>query len=91
VSHPGINYSIKHIGTVFRRLFSIAMEDIKHGNEFSAEFKIMPRGIERFLATEYDDMLWTLMERVSGGTHISLEPMYSTIDPSLPTSTPKKI
>ncbi|KAL7565231.1 hypothetical protein ACA910_016568 [Epithemia clementina (nom. ined.)] len=91
VSHPGINYLIKHVGCVFRRLFTIAMEDIKHGSEFSAEFKLMPTGIEKFLAAEYDDMLWTLLEKVAAETHSSLEPMYSTIDPTLPTFHPNKL
>ena len=91
VSHPGINYLIKHVGSIFRRFFAIAMEDIKHGSEFSAEFKLMPTGIERFLAAEYDDMLWSLLEKVSMETHSSLEPMYSTIDPNLPTFHPNKL
>ena len=85
VSHPGINYLIKHVGCIFRRFFTIAMEDIKEGSEFSAEFKLMPTGIEKFVAAEYDDMLWTLLQQVSKDTHSSLEPMYSTIDPTLPT------
>ena len=91
VSHPGINYLIKHVGCIFRRLFTIAMEDIKEGSEYSAEFKLMPTGIEKFLAAEYDDMLWTLLEQVSKETHSSLEPMYSTIDPTLPTFHPDKL
>lgn len=88
VSHPGINYLIKHVGCIFRRLFAIAMEDIKNGSEFSAEFSLMPGGIERFLASEYDDMLWALLQKVATETQMSLEPMYSTIDPSLPTFHP---
>ena len=43
VSHPGINYLIKHVGSIFRRLMGLALEDIKHGEEFSAVFKLLPR------------------------------------------------
>jgi len=85
VSHPGLNYVVKHIGCIFRRLFAIALEDIKHGNEFSAVFKQIPTGVERFLQSEFDDILWKLLKNASDEVHSSMEPMYSSIDPNLPT------
>ena len=85
VSHPGLNYVVKHIGSIFRRLFTIALEDIKHGKEFSAEFKQVPIGVERFLQSEFDGMLWKLLTNASEEVHSSMEPMYSSIDPNLPT------
>ena len=36
-------------------------------------------------------MLWSLMTNVSNKTHFSLGPMYSTVDPNLPTFYAKKI
>lgn len=90
VSHPGMNYLIKHVGSIFRRMFIVALDDIKQGEEFSTEFKLMPVGVERHLLAEFEDMLWELMENVSNETHSSLEPMYSTIDPGLPTFHAKK-
>ncbi|CAB9496731.1 Dynamin-related protein [Seminavis robusta] len=91
VSHPGLNYLIKHIGCIFRRLFSIAMEDVKQGEKYSAEFKLLPVGLERFLENEFNEMLWELMLKVSGEVHSSMEPMYSSIDPNLPTFQCKRI
>jgi hypothetical protein len=91
VSHPGLNYLIKHIGCIFRRLFVIALDDVKQGEEYSAEFKLIPAGLERFLVNEFDEMLWDLMVDVSNAVHSAMEPMYSTIDPNLPTFECKKI
>ena len=85
VSHPGINYLIKHVGSIFRRLFTLALADIKQGERFSATFQMIPIAVERFLTSEFDAMLWNLMQEASDQTHGSLEPMYSTIDPNLPT------
>jgi hypothetical protein len=91
VSHPGLNYLIKHVGCIFRRLFIIALEDIKQGEAFSAEFKLIPTGLERFLISEFDDLLWNLLVHVSDEVHSSLEPMYSSIDPNLPTFHAKRL
>lgn len=85
VSHPGLNFLIKHVGSIFRRLFIIALDDIKEGEESSKEFKLIPRGVELFMIAEYDAMLWDLLVKVGGEVHSSLEPMYSSIDPNLPT------
>lgn len=90
VSHPGINYLIKHVGTIFRRLFGLALDDIKQGEQFSATFKLLPTAVERFLVSEFDEMLWKLMLNVAEKTHCSLEPMYSTVDPNLPTFHPNR-
>ena len=84
-SHPGINFLIKHVGQIFRRMFGIALDDVKEGNEISATLKLMPSVVETFLSGKFEEMLWTLMEEAANLSHRALEPMYSTIDPSLPT------
>ena len=91
VSHPGLNFVIKHVGSIFRRLFTVAIEDVKKGEKFSAEFKQIPTGVERFLQAEFDDILWGLLVKASNGVHSSMEPMYSSIDPNLPTFQCKRI
>jgi hypothetical protein len=88
VSHPGVNYLV-HIGNIYRRLFSVALEDIKSGGKDSASFKQLPDAVERYLAAEFDTMLWALMSKTAENMHTALEPMYSTIDPHLPTFNPK--
>lgn len=88
ISHPGINYLVKHVGSIFRSLFRIALEDIQHGERYSATFKLLPRGVERYLAQHFDDVLWELMKNAAEKTHLSLEPMYSTVNPNLPTFHP---
>lgn len=75
VSHPGINYLIKHVGSIFRRLFSLALEDVKEGEELSETFKLLPMSVERYLVYQFDQMLWGLMKEVGEQTHCSLEPM----------------
>lgn len=88
VSHPGINYLVKHVGNIFRRLFRLAMDDITQGERFSSTFKLMPRGVEKELNDHFDNVLWKLMVNAAEKTHLSLEPMYSTVDPTLPTFNP---
>ena len=88
VSHPGINYLIKHVGGIFRRLFTVAMEDIKQGEAMSAVFKMIPTSVEKFLSVQFDDMLWKLLSTAANQSHSALEPLYSTIDPQLPTFHP---
>jgi hypothetical protein len=69
----------------------LALDDVRQGEEYSAEFKLIPAGLERFLVNEFDEMLWDLMLDVSSSVHSSMEPMYSSIDPNLPTFQCKKI
>lgn len=83
VSEPGLNFIVKHVGCIFRRLFMIALDDVRQGEEFSAEFQLIPTGLERFLVGEFDDMLWELLVKASSELNSSMEPMYSTIDPNL--------
>jgi hypothetical protein len=61
VSHPGLNYVVKHVGSIFLRLFHIALEDVKQREKFSAEFKQILTGVERFLQSQFDDILWNLL------------------------------
>jgi Dynamin family len=91
VSHPGINYLIKHVGSIFRRLYLVAMDDIKQGEQFSTVFQQLPQSVERHLSTHFDDMLWDLLSCASKQTHSSLEPMFSTVDPNLPTFHAEKL
>jgi hypothetical protein len=91
VCRPGLNYVIKHVGSIFRRLFSIALEDVKQGGEHSAEYKELPAVLEHFLLSKFDEMLWDLMVNVSLEVHSSMEPMYSSIDPNLPTFLCKRL
>jgi Dynamin family len=90
ITHPGINYLVKHAGYILRRLFSVALDDIKAGEELSSTFKLMPRNVELFLKAEYDKMLWGLMTNAADLTHQVTEAMYSTINPNLPTFHPTK-
>jgi len=85
VTHPGINYLVKHIGYILRRLFHLAFEDIKVGKELSKTFRLIPDGVENFLMAEFDSMLWSLMQEAAENIHTALEPLYSIIDPNLPT------
>jgi hypothetical protein len=85
MSHPGVNYLVKHIGNIFRRMFQVALEDIKKGTELSLTFKLLPPHIDRILTAEYEEMLWELMVNAADKIHCSMEPMFSTIDPSIPT------
>jgi hypothetical protein len=75
VSHPGINFLIKHIGCIFRRLFSLALEDVKHGEELSSTFRLLPSAVEKHFLKEFDELLWGLMVKVASVTHDALEPM----------------
>jgi hypothetical protein len=63
----------------------LALEDIKEGQEFSKTFRLVPSAVEVFLVDEFDKMLWGLMEQAAENIHTALEPLYSTIDPNLPT------
>ncbi|GAX29312.1 hypothetical protein FisN_16Hh254 [Fistulifera solaris] len=83
VSEPGMNFIAKHVGCIFRRLFMVALNDVRQGEEFSAEFQLIPTGLERFLVGKFDEMLWDLLVKASSELNSSMEPMYSTIDPNL--------
>lgn len=91
ITYPGINYLVKHAGCILRRLFSVAMYDIKEGEQFSATFKLMPSQVEIYLKEKYDSMLWDLMENAANLTHSVTKAMYSTINPNLPTFHPTKV
>jgi len=84
-SHPGINYLIKHIGIIFKRFFRIALEDVKHGEILSSSFKALPTALETYLNTKFDSLLWDVMESAAEKAHDALEPLYSSIDPTLAT------
>lgn len=84
-SHPGINFLIKHVGQIFRRMFGIALEDVKMRDEFSSTLKLMPSNVETYLSGKFDEMLWKVMEDAAGSSHEALAPMHSTLDPTLPT------
>jgi hypothetical protein len=85
ITHPGTNYLVKHVGSILRRLFALALDDVKHGESMSATFKLIPTAVEKYLKKEFNDMLWGLMKNAADKTQCALEPMYSTINPNLPT------
>ncbi|KAL3942316.1 MAG: hypothetical protein SGARI_000308 [Bacillariaceae sp.] len=85
ITHPGVNFLVKHVGNIFRRMFQIAIDDVRQGERFSDTFKLLPRGIENYLTQRFEDFLWELMRKAAEMTHLSLEPMYSTVNPNLPT------
>lgn len=88
ISHPGINFLIKHVGAIIRRLFAIALNYIKENGELSSTFKLMPNAVESHILRIFDDMLWDLMRHAAEKSHVALEPMYTTLDPNLPTFHP---
>lgn len=45
-------------------------------------------GLDNHLSEFYDDMLWKLMQNAANSTHLSLEPWWSTLNPSLPNFCP---
>lgn len=90
VTQPGINYFVKHVGSIFRRLFRLALDDVRQGEEQSFTFKLLPSTVEQYLVTQFDDMLWALMDTVTEKTQFALEPFYSSVDPNLPTFYPSK-
>lgn len=88
--HPGINFLINHVGTIFRKLFQVALMDIKMRSvDTSRIIEICP-GLESCLAAKFDDMLWILMQNAAEKTHVAMEPWYSCLDPNLPGYEPQK-
>jgi len=81
----GINYLVKHVGYIFRRLFKIALRDIQNGGEKSRIYKLLPAPAEEFICNQFDDMVWKLMDDTARTVHIAVGPMYLTINPSLST------
>lgn len=41
-------------------------------------------GLEHRLVDEFDEQLWLLLETAADKTHLSLEPMFSILNPQLP-------
>jgi quinol monooxygenase YgiN len=52
ITHPGTNYLVKHVGSILRRLFALAMDDVKQGEVMSATFKLLPTSVEKYLRKE---------------------------------------
>jgi hypothetical protein len=46
---------------------------------------MVPAAVERHLVAEFKLMLWDLLQNAGDKIHCALEPMYSIIDPALPT------
>jgi hypothetical protein len=85
LSNPGINYLIKHIGSILRSLIDLAFDDVKTGGIMSSKYNLIPPSVEKYLHTSFEDMLWDLMVSSANKALICVEPMYTTIDPTLPT------
>jgi len=59
VSHSGINFFIKHVGSIFRKLFLVGMFELKQGfSNTSKKLSLDPPAIESYLITKFDDMVW---------------------------------
>ena len=67
------------------------MDDIKQGHELSSTMKLLPPAVESHLKYNFDEMLWNLMVNAATKSHVSLEPMYSTLNPSIPTFHPEHL
>lgn len=89
--NPGINFLMKHIGSILRSLIDLAFEDVKTGEIMSSKYNLIPPSVEKHLHTKFEDMLWDLMVSSADKALVCLEPMYSTIDPTLPTLKSKVI
>ena len=85
ITHPGINYLVKHIGYILQRLFHLSLEDIMEDQPNSKTYRLLPDAVQHHLIDEFNNMLLNLMNEAAKNVHTSLKPMYSTIDPNLPT------
>ena len=84
--HPGVNYFVKHYGVIIKRLFRYAVEEVKElETDKGLSFAAIPGDVGQHLIAEFDDMLWQLMVEAAEKIPCALEPLYSTIDPYLPT------
>jgi len=90
--HIGVNYTIKHICNIFKRLFPLALADLKSGLAESEMFKSLPAALEEHWICEYDEMLLELMENSIEKVHSAIAPTFSTIYPELiaPRKLPEK-
>ncbi|KAL7554148.1 hypothetical protein ACHAWF_018970 [Thalassiosira exigua] len=86
--HPGINFLIKHVGTVFRNLFQVGLKDMKQRSVDTNRLLEICPGLENAITDRFDDMLWLLMQNAADNTHLSLEPWWSCLDPNLPNFCP---
>ena len=84
VCPPGVDFLIKHIGHIFRRLFDAALDDVREGEEHSAEFNNAPDQLESTMRELFETRLWELMKQCADQLHQSLKPMYSSINTDLP-------
>ena len=75
MTHPGINYVVKHVGYICRRLFRLAMDDIKQDDRFYDAFKVLPVAVEKHFMSKFDGMLWGLMQKSADRISMALEPM----------------
>ena len=81
---PGINFFIKHAGTIFRHLFQVAIKDVKQRSVDGNRLLEICPGLENHLTDKFDEMVWTLMTNAADKTHVSLEPWYSCLKTNLP-------
>jgi hypothetical protein len=51
--HPGINYLMKHIGSILRSLIELAFEDVKTGEIMSSKYNLLPPSVEKYLHTKF--------------------------------------
>lgn len=65
-------------------VFGSALLDTKKRSVEMARCLEICRGLEQKLHDEFNEMLWDLMNNAADKTHVSLEPMFSILNPNLP-------
>eukprot|EP00804_Cyclotella_cryptica_P002740 CCRYP_009637-RA/>CCRYP_009637-RA protein AED:0.03 eAED:0.02 QI:0/0/0/1/1/1/4/0/825 len=81
---PGINFFIKHAGSIFRSLFQVALQDMAYRDANTSQLLKSCPLLKQHLKNTFDDMIWEIMNDAADRTHLSLEPWYSCLDPTLP-------
>lgn len=81
---PGINFFIKHVGSIFRSLFQVALQDMTYRDANTSQLLKSCPLLKTHLKNTFDDMIWDIMNNAAERTHLSLEPWYSCLDPTIP-------
>ena len=69
---PGINYLIKHVGSIFRSLFQAALIDMTYQNSNTEQLMKNCPLLKTHLKNTFDSMVWDLMTNAAGNFHMSL-------------------
>ena len=60
VTETSINYFIKHVLFIYRRLIKVAMADLKQGEKVSKLLRQVPQPIEEWIVRTYEELVWRL-------------------------------